>query len=166
MKNYYKFALFIVGIFIVFSVIAFINRILNKQIHDLTKGPVQSTESVEKDELSEKGDLDNANRKILRIERKLSQEDYTESIVLINKEEVARYKAKDNKIFDESGHIPDGKVKFVNEWKNTYGFEYYRNGMRDGAFTEHYNNGNIKTEAEYKRGRLLQRKTYYRSKRK
>ena len=43
MKNYFKFVLFIVGIFIVFSAIAFINRKLNKQFHDLAKKPTQST---------------------------------------------------------------------------------------------------------------------------
>ena len=163
MKKYYKSILIVAGICIVFYAIFSVNRIVSQQIHGLTGKSAQTVELVQ--DISGSGrDLNTTQRKILRIEQKFPNEDYTESVVLVNKREVARYKAKNDKTFDESGHVPDGKVKFVNEWKNTYGFEHYRNGKRNGAFIELYNNGNIKTEAEYKRGRLLKRKTYYHSK--
>ena len=161
MKSHYKVNVIVVGFFIVFLSIVFTSHVLNKQIGDIVKEPAQSTESVEEDNSSEKSDLEITKRKVLRIERKPSQEDYTESVVLVDKREVARYKTKDDKIFDVSGRIPDGKVKFVNEWRNTYGFEHYRNGKREGSYTEHYANGNTRTKADYQKGRLKKRKSYY-----
>jgi len=164
MKSHYKFTLIVVGFFIVFLAIAFISHILNKQIHDITKEPAQSIALVQEDKFIGEIDLNTTQKNVLRIERKSSQENYTESIVLVDKKEVARYKSKDDKIFDKSGHIPDGKVKFVNEWENTYGFEHYRNGKREGAYIEFDSNNHIKAEAEYKRGRLIKRKSYYHNK--
>jgi len=164
MKSKNKLILIVIGFIIVFGAFIFLSNMVSQEIQDFTGKPVHPVEQIADDQTGQGSDLFAVTKNILRIERKLPQNEYSESVVLADKREVARYKSKNNKIFDESGHIPDGKVKFVNEWKNTYGFEHYRHGKRDGAYIEYYKNGNIKIEAQYQQGRLLKKKTYYLSK--
>jgi len=48
---------------------------------------------------------------ILRVERRIPEEDCTESVILVNKKEVARFRTKKGKVTQSSGKIPDGKLK-------------------------------------------------------
>jgi antitoxin component YwqK of YwqJK toxin-antitoxin module len=86
---------------------------------------------------------------------------YFESIFYVGDTEIARYKSVDEKIYDMTGTIPDGLVKFVNAFTSSYGEEYYRNGKRNGPYKEYYNEGTLLREAEYRTGQLLKNKDYF-----
>lgn len=132
----------------------------------LFRGPdkdqsLQSPETLASQEDLIKAKAEDIPKKILRIERKAPQEDYPESIIFINKKEVARFKTKKGRVVDLKGRIPEGKVQFVNEWENTHGVESYYRKKRDGEYIEYYRNGQVKIEAEYHRGKLVKRKSYF-----
>ncbi len=125
----------------------------------LNNGPFQES-SRAGTSLEKPADADVSSR-ALRIETKAPDKDYTENVILVKKKEVARFKRKGDKIFDEVGFIPDGKIKFVNDLERTYGFENYVKGKLEGEYIEYYSNGRIKAQAKYKEGRLWERKVYY-----
>lgn len=97
----------------------------------------------------------------LRIERRNITDNKIESTIMINKQEVAKLVIDKGLMTVLSGKILDGKYKFVNEWNNTYGFEHFKKNRRHGNVSEYYSSGQLKTEAEYKRGRLIRRKEFY-----
>ncbi len=142
--------------------IAIVNQQILKQMNSLTaKNKEVIPLAQKKDPEVQAQAVAVMGHSILRVERKDSKADYTESVILIEKEEVARFKIKNGKMTDLTGEIPKEKIKFVNKWQGTYGFEYYQGNKRHGAFEEYYNNGNIKEEAEYSDGRLLTQSTYF-----
>lgn len=164
MKNSKKLKTVFIGFMAFFVLIIFINHQLTRQMNALTKKPELSVPLVKKEmpKVKEKVEVKQIiGKNILRIERKDPREDYTESIILVDKKEVAQFKNKNGKIFDLIGVIPKEKIKFISKWKNTYGYEYYHKGKRNGLFKEYYSNDQIKEEAEYRDGRLLTRKGYF-----
>jgi antitoxin component YwqK of YwqJK toxin-antitoxin module len=86
---------------------------------------------------------------------------FFESIFYVGDTEIARYKNTGEEIYDVTGTIPDGLVKFVNAFTSTYGEEYYRNGKRNGPYKEYYDEGKIQREAEYRMGQLMKNKDYF-----
>ncbi|MDP8266248.1 MAG: hypothetical protein P9M07_04805 [Candidatus Aceula meridiana] len=76
-------------------------------------------------------------------------------------EEIAQCKTTQHKVYDCTESIPDGKVEFKNETKNTHGVERYRRGKRDGMRYEYYNSGQLKYESSYLQGTLQTHKEYY-----
>jgi len=76
-------------------------------------------------------------------------------------EEIAQCKITDHNVYDCTEEIPDGKVDFTNETKNTYGVERYRRGKRDGTRYEYYSSGQLKCESVYVQGTLQTHKEYY-----
>jgi len=163
MKNYFNYKWIIPGAVVVYLGVLVLSHIINKQMDTAlqTSPPVQATkltDTVKKKVLvpttTEEGIP-------LRTESKNPKHDFTESIILVEGEEVARFKTEDEKIFDAEGQIPDGKIKFVNTWKSIYGFEHFREGKREGPYVAYYQNGQIQSEAKYAEGQVLKRKTYY-----
>jgi antitoxin component YwqK of YwqJK toxin-antitoxin module len=75
--------------------------------------------------------------------------------------EILECNVTDQKVYDCTAEIPDGKVEFVNETDNTYGEEYYRNGVRDGDRREYYGNEQLKKESSYLLGTLRTHKEYF-----
>lgn len=98
---------------------------------------------------------------ILRIESRAPGTDHFDNVILVNKVEAARFKNKNGRTFDKTGRIPDGKIRFVSEFENTYGFENYAGEKLDGEFVEYYADGRIKVRAVYSNGRLKDRKIYF-----
>ncbi len=147
--------------FVFFLIFVYFGLRVNTEIDDLTKISRQPINFLQSIYPKAKNNTDTPHIEILRIERKLPQQDHADNIILINSKEVARFKSENDRFFDMIGQIPDGKVKFVNEWENTYGFEHYRNGIRDGEYVEYYSNDQLKVNAEYLRGRPMKRKSYF-----
>ena len=166
MNNSNKQILTLLGILAAFIMLAVFGQMVTKEIDKLTEAPPPAipftqTADIKKEVAS--GASGTAPISALRVERRPPQEEYSESVILVDKKEVARFKTKDGEMFDVTGQIPGGKIKFVNEEEDTYGFEYYREGERDGEYTEYYNNDKLKTEATYRRGRLIYRTVYFRN---
>ncbi len=151
---------------VAFCLVVFLLIYLSRRIDDEISGrgqgphprPAAPAPSVPSDQ---KSSTDTAPKEIVRIERKPPDQAYIENIIFVDGVETARFKSKDDKIFDRTGMVPDAKIKFVNEWENTYGVEQYRDGKRDGEYIEYYGNGQIRTKANYSRGRLMDREGYF-----
>ncbi len=98
---------------------------------------------------------------ISRIDRLSLNRDHVESIFYLQEKEIARQKIADGVTIESSGEIPDGKIHFANESKETHGIEYYRSGRKDGPSQTYFADGNLSEEAYYRGGRLLWKKEYY-----
>jgi len=98
---------------------------------------------------------------VFRMARMDPSRTFEQSILYVGDKEIARFKSRNDEIYDVEGQIPDGRVEFVNETKQTYGEEHYYNGVRDGAYREYYSKGNIHKEIEYFHGRMMAYSEYF-----
>ena len=160
MKTQSKYTLGFAVLALFFLIIFVSNRILTRQIDELTVKP-DTVPAVSTPELAPAAPESGAKRDALRIERWDSQLGQAESVFYINKTEVARYMSKKGRVTGLKGRIPDGKFKFINQEANTYGFEYFENGKRHGPYEEYYGNDQLKKEGEFRNGRLIRRKSFY-----
>lgn len=87
--------------------------------------------------------------------------DYQESVFYLQGIEVARQRIVNERIIESSGEIPDGRVDFVNESKETYGTEYYLQGKKSGPSRTYFADGRSNIEAYYQWGKLLWKREYY-----
>ena len=75
--------------------------------------------------------------------------------------EIARNTEKNGEFYDQTGEIPDGKVKFINETNETYGVEYYLDQKLNGSSRMFYKDGVLMSESLYQFGKLMTRAKYY-----
>lgn len=76
-------------------------------------------------------------------------------------QELLTCKISDDRVYDCTGAIPDGHIKFINETDQTYGEQYYYNNLRDGQRLEYYSNGQLKSESQYMMGALQMIREYF-----
>jgi antitoxin component YwqK of YwqJK toxin-antitoxin module len=100
-------------------------------------------------------------QKVVRKDRLSPGREYVESVFYLDGREIGRQNIADDKVVESSGEIPDGKVDFVNEFKKTYGVEYYAQGKKDGPSKTYFADGRLNAEAYYRRGELLRKTEYY-----
>ena len=90
------------------------------------------------------------------------QRTFERSVFYQDGEEIAWHKMTlKGEIYEQTGEIPDGKVKFINETDQTYGVEYYRDGLRNGPMRVNYKDGALKQEAYFVYGKLMTNKEFY-----
>ena len=104
-----------------------------------------------------------SNREIIRRSRVVLGEDYREDVFFQDGQVIARQRISANGVYERVGDIPDGKIRFFDESKGTYGEEYYRDGKKSGIVRTYYNDGRLNSEAEYDKGKLITKKEYYKS---
>ena len=78
-------------------------------------------------------------------------------------EEIARTKSTAQGVIEQSGAIPDGKVVFVDSHTKTHGEETYRHGKKHGSAKTFYQDGKLWKEEQYRNGKLLTKKQYYKN---
>ena len=83
------------------------------------------------------------------------------NIIFSDGQEVARFKSDGEKVFDVEGSIPDGKISFENVSEKTYGNEYFFDGQRDGLYQEYLNDGRLRFEKNYARGKVMTLKEFF-----
>jgi len=88
-------------------------------------------------------------------------QDYIENIYYLGEEEIAREKETKDGIVEQTGFIPDGKIKFVNDYQKTYGEENYRFGKKHGISKSYFQDGTLHMESEYEDGQMLWSKEYF-----
>lgn len=145
------------GVFVLF--IFLVGRWIDQQINNMSPAPelkVQSGIIPQPAALPPKP-FENIIRKI----QMDPSREYYESVFFSGDQEMARFKNLGEKVYDVSGKIPDGVVKFENITDNTSGTESYIDGKRDGLYQERYSDGQMKREAEYRRGDLVSSKEYF-----
>ena len=75
--------------------------------------------------------------------------------------EVARHTRDAHGIVDKEGTVLNGRIHFSDEYRKTYGEEYYRKGKKHGMSETFYEDGKIKEKAYYEFGKLIWDKKYY-----
>lgn len=89
--------------------------------------------------------------------------DRTENVFYKDGNEIARQRISPKGEIQQTGEIPDGRIKFVDEYNNTQGEENYINGKRFGESKTTYPDGKLKTEEKYQNDKLIYSKDYYRN---
>ncbi len=87
--------------------------------------------------------------------------DFLESNYYIGNQEIAYQKIFADGRIEQNGDIPNGKVKFFNEYDKTFGEEFYKNNRKHGLFKVYFEGGALKSESVYRNGRLIKSKEYY-----
>ena len=140
-----------------------LNRWIQAQVSDITEqpAPMAAVEPppVEKTEIPK---LKKRHGEVIRKTRLAPERTFERSIFYQGGEEIARHKvSRRGMIYDQTGKIPDGKVKFINETDHTYGVEYYRGGVRNGPARTNYRDGPLKYEIKYQYGKVMTRREYF-----
>lgn len=102
-------------------------------------------------------------QEVVRKTKLIRGSDYYEDIFYSGNQELARQKTTGQKILEQSGKIPEGRVKFIDEAEHAYGEEYYEDGQREGLARTYYEDGRLKMESYYKQGNLLKSKEFYKN---
>jgi len=137
-----------------------LRREANK-IKDYSKKQPVFAVAVQDNPSSAAGSQETMQGEVIRRARVVRGEEYIENIFYIGNTEIARFKESHEGQSDFQGTIPDGKVNFVDEYKNTRGEEYYKYGKRHGESRSYYADGKLKAEEQYRLGRLMLKKEYY-----
>jgi antitoxin component YwqK of YwqJK toxin-antitoxin module len=87
--------------------------------------------------------------------------DLIENVFYQNGKEIARQTIFNDGHIEEIGEVPDGKVTFYDQYSNAHGEEYYLGGKRHGRSKTYYPDGRLRSEGEYRSGKLYTNKEYY-----
>ncbi len=168
MKKNHIIAVLVVGGIILGS--SFLNKWIAHQVDTIVDQRLADQEVKQK--VQEEKDKEDAIKKELEElkARKVAIEkivmdpnrEYEVHIIFLGEREMARYKT-DNKgvMFEVEGKIPDGMVRFFNDFKKTYGEANYRDNQLHGYVKEFYEGGQIRREAKYIRGIIKSNKEYF-----
>jgi len=139
-----------------------VNDWLQGEVLDLSKVPLEEPVKKEPVKKAERAKPKKRTGDVIRKTRLAPERTFEWSIFYQGGEEIARQKeSKKGMVYDQTGEIPDGKVKFINETSRTYGVEYYRSNVRHGPAQTNYNDGQKKSETTYQYGRLLAFKEFF-----
>jgi len=116
--------------------------------------PPQQEESAQVEKNQEK-------EEIIRKMRLDPNRKFSESIIFRDGQEIARFKMEKRKMYDFTGYIPNGKVKFFNESKKRYGTEHYQDDKLHGPYKEYLEGDILIREAYYSQGELIRNKEYF-----
>jgi len=152
----------IVLFIILLAVILTLNHWIQGQVAKLDKKPVKK-EAVKK-EVAVKQPLSKAKpstNEVIKRTRVLPGTEYVEHLFYRGDVEIARQRVSASGLIEETGTVPDGKVKFFDAYKNTYGEETYRHGKRHGVAKTYYADGQLQSKAYYRDGKLMANQEYY-----
>ena len=153
------FACLIAGLFM-------FNRWIQGQVGLIVEHPVQNppARAVSLPQDSPKPLPKRQTGEVLKKMRLAPDRTFEQGIFYQGGQEIARHRiTREGDIYDQSGIIPDGKVKFINETDETYGAEIYKDGKRHGPMRAYYNDGIMKQEALYQFGKIVTSKEYFHS---
>ena len=145
----------IIIVIIAYAVIALMNGFLSS-------GPTTTPEVIPVARVKEMPKKKHLAGEVVRKNRLVPGMNFEESTFYIGDQEIARQKIVGEKVVETGGEIPDGKVKFFDEYHNTYGEEFYHKGKKHGVADTYYQNGELKSSAEYFLGTLILTKEFYR----
>ena len=160
MKN--KFLGLVMAVIVIGLVVGLVmfNQWLQRQVGDITQQPPQT--ASEPAPVVAKQTKQKTSGEVIRKTRLAPERTFEVSVFYQGGEEIAQHKmTEQGEIYDQIGVIPNGKVQFVNESDETYGVEYYRDGLRHGPARVNYKGGQLKQEAQYQYGKLVASKEYY-----
>jgi len=155
----------IIIVVIVGSIVGLIkvNKWIQGEVSEIVKTPeIETGESPTPVQIKETPKPKKRTGEVIRKTRLAPERTFEHSIFYQGGEEIARHKvSRKGLVYDQTGKIPNGKVKFINETNRTYGVEYYIGNMKNGPARTNYKDGQLKIEANYQFGELITRKEYY-----
>ena len=86
---------------------------------------------------------------------------YFEDVFFKGDKEMLRCKSADDKFYDCTGEIPDGKYKFFNETTGAHGEEFFDRGKRHGTYKEFYPQGELQRQITYLFGNKREVKEFF-----
>ena len=98
---------------------------------------------------------------VVRKTRVQRSSDFIENNFYVGEEVIATQKVYADGKIEQTGEIPDGNVKFIDEYNQTYGEEYYHRGKRHGIVKTYYQDGKLKSDVQYVYGEIIKNKEYY-----
>ena len=90
-------------------------------------------------------------------------DDHVQNVFYKDGKEVARQTISNDGRIDQAGEIPEGRVKFIDEYNHAKGEENYLGGKKFGESKTYYPGGALKTEEKYENDKLIYTKDYYRT---
>ncbi len=87
--------------------------------------------------------------------------DYVENIFYLGNQEIADQKCFSSGNCETKGQIPDGKVKFFDEYQHAHGEEYYHDGKKEGVVKTFFEDEQLRSEAYYQYGKLQKNKEFF-----
>ncbi len=151
----------IVVFVILVLVLVMTNRWLQEQANSIVSEPVdvpifEPVSQKEKAPKTKKG-----TGEVIRRTRFSPDRKYEINVFYQGGAEIARNRSSKEGAYDQTGEIPDGKVKFINESSKTYGVEHYRNQERHGPAKIYYSDDVLQKEIYYQYGKLMTTTEYY-----
>ena len=143
------------------TVVVMANRWLEKETGKIVSDSVEAPVVSQKAPTEQKKPKIKRTGEVIRKTRFSPDRKYKINVFYQGGGEIARYKTSRGKVYDQSGEIPDGKVKFMNKFDKTYGVEYYRNGKRHGPAKLYYSNGQLRKEYDYYYEKLMTCTEYF-----
>ena len=142
----------------------YLNRWIQSKVGDIIKNPIQEipVQPVKAEDTGNTVARRRLTGEVLKKTRTAPDRSFELSIFYQGGEEIASQRVSPKgEIYEQTGVIPDGKVKFVNETNETYGAEIYKDGKRHGPMKVYYKDGVLMQESSYLFGRLMTSKEYY-----
>lgn len=162
LKKIMWFIIICIFVALIIGIIMF-NKWIQGEVGDIMENPI-TTSTIEPlpVPIQKEGKPKKRRGEVIKKTRLGPERSFSTSIFYQDGEEIARHKESlKGVIYDQSGEIPNGKVKFINESNETFGVEYYQDGGRHGPLRINYKDGPLKQEAYYEFGKLITRKEFY-----
>jgi len=167
MKYSWRKVLFICVFLSLFILLVILNRAVEKEIEEdplpvaLTADKVSTlSKEFDKKDKGEDG-LIKTEAEVIRRSRVERGSDYIENIFYRGDQEIARQKVYGNGKMEQTGEIPNGKVKFYDEYGGSSGEEFYLDGRKSGTAKSYHANGQLESVSTYLNDKLQTLKEYY-----
>ncbi len=141
--------------------IVFANRWLQKQASSIVSEPAKAP-TVLTPQKKVSAPVKKGKEEVIRKTQFSPDRKYSINVFYQGGVEIARNRSSRSEgVYDQVGNIPDGRVKFINESKETYGVEYYRDQKLHNTSKIYYRDGAIKEEIYYQYGELKTSVEYF-----
>ena len=90
-------------------------------------------------------------------------DDHIQNVFYKDGKEIARQTVNPDGTIEQTGEIPDGRVKFIDAYNKSKGEEHYISGKKFGETKAFYSDGPVQSEEKYQNDKLIYSKNYYHS---
>lgn len=134
-----------------------------EKVTKITSSPAATRQDSTSSVLAKTPSADHAasTGEVIRKTRVERGSDIIENVFYQNGKEIARQVITKEGKLEQTGTIPDGRVKFYDEYNNVYGDEHYEDGKKTALTKTYYSNGQLKSDEVYLNGKLRTIKEYY-----
>ncbi len=136
--------------------IVFVNNWIDQQAVDLKESPKTIVAMK-----AEKPEVPKAGEGVVRKARVIPGNNIVESIFYKDGQEFARQTHNEDGLVDQKGTLPEGKIRFEDDYSQTYGTETYRHGKKEGRSEIYYKDGRLKAKINYREDKIRSKSEFY-----